>query len=181
MAETKLNSEAIQTLAKENPTADSLLLTLAERGRNRGDTDIQRYRLLLLRKGVKVVEADYLAAWKKLEEIGAGSIIYGRKNKSNRFKWNYSLRAVGLAAHPATKVEKEKRNRKKKEVKAKRGRPKKAVEVDQKPSVEKHTYSTVLYIPLRKDKAIQISVPNDFTQEEARTISNALLHLAKSA
>lgn len=88
----------IQKLANENETAKSILTHFASRERFRRETDMNRFQSVLLRTGSKVVEKDYHETFKRFQELGLGSIVYGRGNNPTRFVWNYDLKTVGKAA-----------------------------------------------------------------------------------
>jgi len=186
-----LSSEALQSLVKESPTSEGLLLSLAVRERHTHQTDLRRFRIRLVNDGIKVVEKDYINAWKQLESLGAGSIIYGRKGKADRFKWYYSLIDIAKMAFSgdeslirSTILKKENANVvndtqqptsvEEKPTKRRRGRPRKQ-------PVVASVMDKVLFIPLRKDKAIEIVVPSDLSKEEAGVLSLALHKIAKSA
>lgn len=101
---TTLNKEALATLCNSNETAKALFSDFAERRRMRWVSNLGQYATKLVNKGVKVVEADYMAAWKSLESMGAGSIIHGRNGNPDRFKWHYSLKDVGVGALNPTAI-----------------------------------------------------------------------------
>ncbi len=84
--------------ADSNEMLQLISFYCADRERNAAITDINQMKNILVRNGEKIELDDYYKAWKKLEDLGVGSIIQGRNGKSTRFKWNYSLKAIGQAA-----------------------------------------------------------------------------------
>ncbi len=84
--------------ADENEMFQLISFYCADRERNAAITDINQMKNILIRKGEKIDSDKYYKAWKRLEDIGAGSLILGRNERPTRFKWNYSLKAIGQAA-----------------------------------------------------------------------------------
>jgi hypothetical protein len=93
----ELQVEKLKELAK-NETAEYLFIALALKERVHSETDLVRFRRALVAQGVKVEQEAFMDTFRKLEKLGAGSIIYGRNGKNTRFKWNYSLKKVAMAA-----------------------------------------------------------------------------------
>ena len=92
--ESVLNGKQLKAIAHKSHTATVVATSLACRDRLRHESDITRTKNALIRDGEKIVEADYMQFWKDLQLAGAGSIVYGRKGKPDRFTWNYSLKKV---------------------------------------------------------------------------------------
>lgn len=171
-----LEGTKLKQIADRNDTATLVMMSLADRKRFRSVTDIGHMKNLLVRSGEKVVLEDYMKTWKELEAAGVGSIIYGRNGQSNRFKWNYSLTAVGHAAMngkdiqvknlryiPVTKI-----------VTHKLPAPKKVEAPKPIPVVSQN----ILYIPLRSDFIIDLKIPSDVTEQELNAIRRALERFA---
>lgn len=93
-----LNGEMLSKIGSSSESAQIVMNTLAKRERFRRESDLTRLKRDLIKQGSKVVDEDYMQFWKGLEAEGVGSIIHGRKGKSDRFKWNYSLKVVADAA-----------------------------------------------------------------------------------
>ena len=75
----------------------SILKTMSTRQRARATTDLSR-----LFKSVKALDSkmtydDFLSAFKQLQATGAGRLIIGRRNNSDRFAWNYNMREAASA------------------------------------------------------------------------------------
>jgi hypothetical protein len=164
----KLNTEVIKSIATETPTAVNLFENFAGRQRHRQETNIGRYRMALIREGVKIADEEYIEVWKKLQDAGVGTLIIGRHGNPDRFKWNYSVKDVGRIAkgeEVSTKTEKEEKKTKKQRVKS-----------DDKSKPEK-----ILYVAITPNKAIKIDLPENFSEEEADLLANVLKNLAKTA
>lgn len=144
-----LNMTAVSDLRSASPTAHNVLDDMSERERFRRYTNLDLYRQQLIRKGVKVVTQEYFDTFKKLEEIGAGKIVYGRKGNPHRFEWHFSLKDIAKGAKGQLEGSPKELYSK---PKAKRGRPRKniAPEVVKGPVVQS------------KGDTISISIPKDF-------------------
>lgn len=173
-----LEGSKLKHIADRNDTAQLVMFSLADRKRFRSVTDIGHLKNLLIRSGEKIVNEDYMKTFKELEALGVGSIIYGRNGKSNRFEWNYSLKAIGEAAMSGKNVE-VKAIKHTHHVGKKRFAPAttpKLELVETKPETRTlpQITKTVLYIPLREDFVIDLQIPNDVTSKELESIHNAL-------
>lgn len=93
-----INNETIKQIAHENSTAKTVFQALDKRQRYRKETNLTKLEHSLLNSGEKIVSDEYFDTFKKLESLGIGSLVLGRKGKPNRFIWNYSLKDVAKAA-----------------------------------------------------------------------------------
>lgn len=95
----ELDGRALKAEAEKSHEFLTLVHYGANRERNREVTDIEQ-----MRKGIELKEGEtldatrWMQAFKKLEDMGLGSLIIGRRGNPNRFRWNYSLKAIGQAA-----------------------------------------------------------------------------------
>jgi hypothetical protein len=149
------NESTVKAVFESTPTAGTIRDVLSERIRFRHQTNLNKFRNDLLSAGHKIVEKEYIETFQKLDQLGVGSLIIGRRGKPNRFLWNYNLKDVAKSAKgtakattPIVKVEaKAEAAPVKKEVKmglTKRGRP----------------FRKVLAAPSQPAKlATQVSVP----------------------
>lgn len=113
--------ETISQIAQSTEVAQKVFGALKERQRWRDRTDLTRLYKQLLEGGLTVAEQEFLGVFKKLEDIGAGSVIIARKkNKPNRFAWKYNLKDVAQAAASNQPIETLKPLEKKKKVAVKR-------------------------------------------------------------
>lgn len=105
MTVTTLNVVKASEIAHSNETALATMEELNNRQRNRKFLNIELIHKNLLRKGLKIVDADYMKYWKDMQEAGVGSIVYGRKGNPDRFACNYNLKDVAQVALGGGKVE----------------------------------------------------------------------------
>lgn len=93
-----LNAEVIKQIAEENDTSRAIFSKLGDRQRSRARINIRALKYDLLMNGQKVVEEEFLATFKKLMDLGVGSLVVGRGGNPTRFIWNYKLKDVAKAA-----------------------------------------------------------------------------------
>lgn len=187
-----LDGAKLKQVGHASHTAEVTITALALRERLRHFSDITRTRNQLIRQGERVVDEDYMAFWKGLQDAGVGTIIFGRKGKPDRFQWHYSMKKVAQAALEGTNEVAEKiagpsRNLKKKKAIAKlvksskpRLNPKEKeqkvaqAEIEQTPSGR-----NLVYIPLRPDFDLEIAVPpKGYSADEIEVINRALRRLS---
>lgn len=88
----------LKSLANNNTTSKEVFSAFAHRQRFRSETDLSRFKILLINSGKKIVIDEYMTLFKRLEALGIGTLVMGRLGKPTRFIWNYSLKSVGKAA-----------------------------------------------------------------------------------
>lgn len=189
-----VHSKAVLNIANENETAREALHWMAVRERSFDKIEIPRFKQQLLNRGVKVVDEHLIGMFQKLDSLGIGALIFGRKGNPDRFELHFTMRDIGSLSYSDASVlapklqalsdEKAKRNaylaaRKKNPtpIKKRPGRKPKAKSEDVVVTLANKT----LYIHLAKNRAIEIVVPSDLNSEEARIISDALKSVPKSA
>lgn len=94
--------DVIKLVAQETPTAHIVFNSLARRQRFRYETNLNKMKNILLNSGEKIVEDEFRALFRKLQDYGVGAIIYGRGSNPDKFKWNYNLRDLAKAAVTGT-------------------------------------------------------------------------------
>lgn len=92
------NKETVKTVFESNHTAGTIRDVLSKRIRFRHQTNLNKFRNDLLSAGHKIVEKEYIETFQKLDQLGVGSLIIGRRGKPNRFLWNYNLKDVAKSA-----------------------------------------------------------------------------------
>jgi hypothetical protein len=93
--------EALVELYGENDAARSFFDVVAHRKNDSAETSIDRMAAM---SGFSRSETVELA--RRLNDIGAGNFVVGRKGAKSRFCWDYSLKSLGLAATgQSTKIE----------------------------------------------------------------------------
>lgn len=169
MSQLNLNGAQLKKIANASHTAEVVMTDMALRERVRSFSDIHRTRNRLIREGEKIIEDDYRAFWKSLQDSGAGVIVYGRKGNPDRFQWHYSMKKVAEAAL-------EGKDLKVTEVKAS---PKpQAPEAPKAPPKKPIVQTKEVFINLRSQFCVDFSVPSDLTKAEAEMIATALRRIA---
>jgi len=171
-----LEGNKMKEIASASHTATVTINALANRQRLRHSSDITRLRSQLVRNGEKIVEVDYMKFWKDLEAANVGSIIYGRKNKPDRFKWFYNLKSVAKSAMEGSDEEAKQISSPKIQFTSPkkrfiRRRAKTNVVVEAK---SEHVNEKIILIPLRANYHLEIKVPANVTKEEIKVIVNSL-------
>lgn len=181
-----LNSEKLRSISHASHTAEVTITALAVRERLRHFSDITRTRNTLIRKGEKIVDADYQTFWKGLQDAGVGVIVYGRKGKPDRFEWHYSMKKVAQAALEGKDVVAERvggtaqaapkpANKQAMRKVIRLATPvRRQIAKSEAPKSDK----TFFYLPLRKDFNLEFSVPSNLTKEEVALIQRALGRLS---
>jgi hypothetical protein len=101
----ELDGPALKAKANKNRELMTLFHYGVQRGRNREVTDIEQLRIGIQRRGGESLDpVKWAEAFKILEDMGMGALIIGRRGKNNRFRWNYSLKAIGTAAMNGTRL-----------------------------------------------------------------------------
>lgn len=90
-----LDQDVIRSIANESNTSKAVFDTLSKRIRFRRQTNLSKFANLMINKGERIVEEEYIQLFKRLEEAGIGTLVIGRRGKPNRFKWNYNLKDIG--------------------------------------------------------------------------------------
>lgn len=93
-----LNVASLKLIAEENDTAKAIFNRLADKKRSRSRINIRALKYEMLTNGQKVVEEEFLNTFKKLMDLGVGSLVVGRAGNPTRFIWNYKLKDVAMAA-----------------------------------------------------------------------------------
>lgn len=86
--------DKLKTVATETSSAKSVFKYLFDRRRGRQDTNIKRVQRILKESGAEVTTNDISDVFRKLQDLGIGKIIFGRKGNPNRFIWTANLRSL---------------------------------------------------------------------------------------
>lgn len=162
--------------ADENEMFQLISFYCADRERNAAITDINQMKNILIRKGEKIDSDKYYKAWKRLEDIGAGSLILGRNEKPTRFKWNYSLKAIGHAAISGKDIKVSPILSIKNGKKVLHKFPlleKSEVKVVKPEPITESSTNNVVYIQLRPDFVFEANFPK-LSESEAETLCKAI-------
>lgn len=93
-----VNLDGIRRLYDEDPAAPALLDHFAGRERNLRVTPVDRLLVNVQREGSEVSRGDLIRVLKKLQELGCGTFVPGRRGHKSRFEWDASLVSVGQVA-----------------------------------------------------------------------------------
>jgi hypothetical protein len=95
-----INGAELKRETDKNEEFLRLAYYAANRQRNRVSTDIRQMRKNLMadEPGLVIDPKKWIMAFQRMEQLGMGSLVIGRNGKATRFKWNYSLKAIGVAA-----------------------------------------------------------------------------------
>lgn len=93
-----LNQDKLKAVVNASHTAIVTTLLLALRRRARDYSNLPATKDQLINMGEKIVDEDYKQYWQNLQDLGVGSVIYGRRGNPDRFQWHYSLKTVAKAA-----------------------------------------------------------------------------------
>lgn len=181
-----LNGTELNKIAHSSPTAEIAMTAFALRERVRHFSDLNRTRNMLMNKGEKIVDSDYIQLFKDLEKSGVGVIIYGRKNKPDRFEWYYSLKTIAKAAlnktdEKAVPIANNNNNHTTEEKPSsiatpepKMRRRKRLSKVEEPKAQPTTVQKNHVIIVLRDDFRIEFDAPNDIKPEELNTITKTL-------
>lgn len=191
MTQVNVDFDKLRSIYSASHSAQVTMLSLSQRERLRHFSDISRLKTKLLREGEKIVDEDYKKFWEELQAAGVGSIIYGRKGKPDRWVWYYSLRSIAKVVIEGSndqieKIEVKKRpkavvgkspiRKPSKQAKPIKQEIRQESKVDDVKAVVKS--EKVIFIPLRNDCDVSISLPANITKEELQRINSALLRMS---
>lgn len=94
----ELNKDLVKKATDASHTATVTMIALGFRQRARRSTTLSSVKYQLTQLKEPVVERDFFAFWKSMEDAGAGSLIIGRRGRQTRFAWNYSLKHIAQVA-----------------------------------------------------------------------------------
>jgi hypothetical protein len=170
-----MDTKQLQTITHANHTSEIIMTGLSMRERARSYLSLNRIKRELLDSGEKIVSEDFKGFWKSLEDAGYGVVVYGRKNRPSRFMWHYNLKEVAKHAlsskdaKPLVKVEPKAVKRVVRKRKTIKG---------VSPMTRKTDSTKELVIPFRNSFTFNLTLPADFSKEEAKTIAIALERIA---
>lgn len=93
-----VNVEGLRNLYRENAVARAFLDHAAQRERDWSETTVDRTLGILKELEIEATRADVVAIFQRLEELGCGKFIMGRRGKPSRIAWSASIVSVGRAA-----------------------------------------------------------------------------------
>ncbi len=139
----------LRALYKANSAAAKILDHFAGRQRDRNVTEVDRLEQLL----PNVSRAEIIDVFKRLDDLGFGQFLVGRRGAASRFVWTVSLISVGKAATGQGTVE--------------------AVVDDDDEARPATPPRTIAHeYRLRPTFTVQISLPEDLSAREASRIAD---------
>lgn len=93
-----MEQSSLKQVAQLNDASVALFTEFAERKRFRRNVNLKRLRRELSQKFGDINSQQLLETFKQMQNLGLGSIIYGRGGKSTQFLWNFDLKDVAKAA-----------------------------------------------------------------------------------
>lgn len=169
--------EKLKAVANENQSSKSVFKYLFERRRGRQDTNIKRVQRILKESGSELNADDISNVFRKLQDLGIGKIVYGRRGNPNRFMWTANLRSIkDILEGKSQALYKQKPTAKKlnQPMLTATAAEKPAETQDYGPTTPVHSGYHKLIV---RKGAIEIEVPASLTPEEAQGIA-ALLSAA---
>ncbi len=145
----KVNRTELQTFYNESASAKAMLDHFASRERNRGVTTIDRLLSNLSGDSSGLSRGDVIKVLQRLEKLGCGYFVAGRKGHPSRFVWSVGLVDVGrVAAGESVKIE-----------------PAPANEAEPADDLLEHHFR------LRKELDVPLRLPADLTTAEAARLA----------
>ena len=149
--------QAIRRLYSENSINQAIFDHLASRVNNQKETKIDRIEYYLNEEGHEATHGQVVRFFKRLEELECGRYVIGRRGGKSRFAWSVSLTDLGKLAVGETDEVSE--------------------PSEEEVQIEDDAYYIDHIFVLRPEERIEISLPTDFTQDEAKRLSQFILTL----
>jgi hypothetical protein len=151
------NTTALKSLYSSAEVAKAVLDDFAIRQRNQRKTKLDQLLFRLASSGVS--RSEVIRVFRKLEELGYGEFVEGRRGHPSRFEWLFDLVTVGRAAAGSSQVIEEVRTSAEEED-----------EADALPVMPPGSLSHKFQ--LRPDWQVDLILPIDFTTREALRLSD---------
>lgn len=101
---TTVNYQELKDLYNSDPKVKALFDHYSTRLRGRQDSTTPRMRRVLKEKGVDMSTAELSDFYRKMQRVGVGRCIAGRRGKVSRFVWGFHLKSVAEAAKGSTQA-----------------------------------------------------------------------------
>ncbi len=140
-------------LYRDDNAAQVILDHFASRERNWSQTSVDRLQVNTATDGHPLSRGEVIAVFKRLEELGCGKFIVGRRGGASRFEWEYGMVDVGRAAagEPAEPE---------------------SISPEEKDSEEERLERMLDHrFRLRRDLVVSLSLPADLSQVEAGRVA----------
>jgi hypothetical protein len=94
--------ELLRRLYQQNAAANAFLSHASQRERDQAETKVDRILILLKAEGHDFARREIVALFRKLEELGCGQFVEGRRGWPSRFVWSAGMTSVARAASGGT-------------------------------------------------------------------------------
>jgi hypothetical protein len=147
----RVDRKELQSFYNGDVQAKALFDHFASRERNRKSTTVDRLISKLAEEGGEMARGDVIRVLQRLEELGCGRFVAGRKGHPSRFEWAVGLVDVGrvAAGEPVVQIE---------------AAPANEVEEPSDDLLE-HNFR------LRRDMSVPLRLPADLTSAEASRLA----------
>lgn len=92
------NIDLLRQLYRQSPVARAFLEHAAKRERDQSETKVDRVLILLRADGHAFARREIVALFRRLQELGCGQFVEGRRGWPSRFVWGAGMTSVGRAA-----------------------------------------------------------------------------------
>lgn len=142
-----VDAEGLRDLYGQSETARAVLDHAAGRTRNWRKMSVERIVQILMHEGHAVSRRDIIEVFKRLEELGCGRFVAGRRGHRSRLEWSVGLVSVGrLASGEAEEIE----------------------SIDEADAVEEGDVELIEHsYQLRPDLRVSLELPSDLSAGEA--------------
>jgi hypothetical protein len=93
-----IDIDCLRAFYRDSDKAAALLDRLARRKRHWHETKVERLDGTLTKDGMPLSRGDVVEVLKKLDELGCGTFIVGRRGWSSRMAWDVDVASLGRAA-----------------------------------------------------------------------------------
>jgi hypothetical protein len=93
-----VNVDGLRQFYTENAVARTFLDHAAQRERDLSETSVDRTLAILKEHAVESNRAEVVALFQRLEKLGCGQFIIGRRGRPSRLAWSASIVSIGKAA-----------------------------------------------------------------------------------
>ena len=147
-----MNQDKVKRLYSKDQTARIFFDHMASRERNQSETKVERVIRILSEEGQHIARADVINLFKKLQEIGCGQFVTGRRGWPSRFVWSVSLISASRAAI---------------------GEQEEIEELPQTDSLKDDEAGNITHsFHLRPDYELKLELPIDLTPKEAERLAS---------
>lgn len=176
MTTKQLDKQTLNKIAYKNETAKDVFLALASRERSRPETDLRRFKSVLLKEGFKIVPDEFTATFKELANTGVGEFVH-KPGQPPRFRWHFNLITIGVLGlgedKASEKISLIKKNSPPRMVD--RRKPVEREFMAEKPVQVINLASNTVVAMLTNNRSAKMEIPQDISKEEAKLLADTIL------